>query len=75
MMFQSYRLLPWKTVAANVAFALPDLPRAQREDRVSEVLHLVGLERFADRYPAALSGECGNGGPPLRAPRRDRISC
>jgi NitT/TauT family transport system ATP-binding protein len=56
LMFQSYRLLPWKTVAANVAFALPDLPRALRDDRLSEVLHLVGLERFADRYPAALSG-------------------
>jgi NitT/TauT family transport system ATP-binding protein len=56
MVFQSYRLLPWKTVAANVAFALPELPRALRDDRVSEVLHLVGLERFADRYPASLSG-------------------
>ena len=56
MVFQSYRLLPWKTVAANVAFALPHLPAPERAARVDEVLRLVGLERVAGRYPAALSG-------------------
>ena len=56
MVFQSYRLLPWKTVAANVAFALPHLPPTDRAARVEQVLRLVGLERFAGQYPAALSG-------------------
>ncbi|MGQ0563884.1 MAG: ABC transporter ATP-binding protein [Gemmobacter sp.] len=56
MVFQSYRLLPWKTVRANVAFALPHLPVAEREARVDEVLALVGLSRFAGHWPGALSG-------------------
>ncbi len=56
MVFQSYRLLPWKTVAQNVAFALPGRPAAEREARVAEVLRLVGLARVAGSFPAALSG-------------------
>ena len=45
MVFQSYRLLPWKTVRGNVAFALPHLDAAEREARVARVLGLVGLTR------------------------------
>ena len=56
MVFQSYRLLPWKTVRANVAFALPGLDAAQRTARVTEVLAQVGLARFADAWPRELSG-------------------
>jgi NitT/TauT family transport system ATP-binding protein len=58
MVFQSYALLPWLTVEANVAFA----PRMQRvpERRVKELvhryLHMVHLERFAKKYPRELSG-------------------
>lgn len=56
MVFQSYRLLPWKRVAQNIGFALPDLPRPAREARVAEVLDKVGLSRAAKAWPAQLSG-------------------
>jgi ABC-type nitrate/sulfonate/bicarbonate transport system ATPase subunit len=56
--FQKPRLLNWRTVRANVEFALEAAgvagePRARR---TREVLALVGLEQFADEYPMALSG-------------------
>ena len=56
MVFQSYRLLPWKTVRANVAFALPHLPEPERAARTDRVLAQVGLARFADAWPRELSG-------------------
>ncbi|WP_444665688.1 ABC transporter ATP-binding protein [Cereibacter changlensis] len=56
MVFQSFRLLPWKTAAENIAFALPALPAAEARARAATYLDLVGLARFAQRYPAELSG-------------------
>ena len=56
MVFQSYRLLPWKTVRGNVAFALPYLAEPDRAARVSAVLARVGLAGFADAWPRELSG-------------------
>lgn len=56
MVFQSYRLLPWKTVRGNLAFALPHLPPTERTARVEAALTLVGLTRFADAWPRELSG-------------------
>lgn len=55
--FQSPRLLPWKTVADNVAFVLDR--RAGRDEiarRVARVLDLVGIREFADYYPHQVSG-------------------
>jgi NitT/TauT family transport system ATP-binding protein len=58
MVFQSYALLPWLTVKANVSLAA----RMQGFDRdkVAEVtdryLRMVRLEAFTERYPRELSG-------------------
>ncbi len=54
MVFQSFRLLPWKTALQNITFAIPHVP--DREARARRYLELVGLSRFAQSYPAALSG-------------------
>ena len=55
--FQDFALLPWRTVAGNVALVLEDrLPRGERAARVAEVLALTGLAEFADAWPRQLSG-------------------
>jgi ABC-type nitrate/sulfonate/bicarbonate transport system ATPase subunit len=56
--FQKPRLLNWRSVRANVEFALDaaGLPRGERLSRTRDVLALVGLDQFADEYPLALSG-------------------
>lgn len=58
MVFQEYGLFPWRTVKGNVAFGLEQqgVPEADREQRVAEMLSLVGLTEFADAYPKELSG-------------------
>jgi len=58
MIFQHFNLLSSRTVAGNIAFPLElaGMPAAQRQARVDELLHLVGLERHAHQYPAQLSG-------------------
>lgn len=58
LVFQSFRLIPWMSVAANIDFALREtgLDRAARHERVRHHLELVGLSRVGGAYPRALSG-------------------
>ena len=58
MVFQDYALFPWMTVRKNIGFGPRQrrLPRSEIDDITSEFLKLVGLERFADRFPSQLSG-------------------
>jgi NitT/TauT family transport system ATP-binding protein len=56
--FQSARLLPWRTVAGNIEFVLGlrGLSTRDRRDRALTLLGAVGLRDFADAYPHELSG-------------------
>lgn len=58
MVFQSYALFPHMTVRENVEYGLRmrRVPKAERRERVGNVLDLVHLSNFADRYPVQLSG-------------------
>ena len=58
MVFQSPALLPWRTVLPNIELPveLKRLPRAPHRQRALELVKLVGLEGFEDRYPYQLSG-------------------
>jgi ABC-type Fe3+/spermidine/putrescine transport system ATPase subunit len=58
MVFQNYALFPHMTAAKNVVFPLKmrRFPKKDMHSRVERMLELVGLGRFADRYPRELSG-------------------
>ena len=58
MVFQGYALFPHMTVAKNIAYPLDirKKPKAEIDARVAEMLDLVQLKGFAERYPHQLSG-------------------
>jgi NitT/TauT family transport system ATP-binding protein len=58
VVFQEDASLPWLDVAHNVAFGLrrASLSSEEKEERVRNVLKLVGLADFATSFPAQLSG-------------------
>jgi iron(III) transport system ATP-binding protein len=56
MVFQDYALFPHLDIARNVGFGIAQLSRNEREQRVAEVLKLVGLDGMQDRHPHELSG-------------------
>ena len=58
MVFQEYALFPWMTVEKNIAFGLEikKQPKARIKEKVSELLEMLKLQDFRDRYPKDLSG-------------------
>lgn len=58
MVFQEYALFPWMTVEQNIAFGLEiqRMPRAEIVRRVGDLLAMLSLGDFRQRYPKDLSG-------------------
>jgi NitT/TauT family transport system ATP-binding protein len=57
LVFQDPTLYPWRTVRQNIALGLEAQGvLRERQHRIDEVLHLVGLDAFGDALPHQLSG-------------------
>jgi NitT/TauT family transport system ATP-binding protein len=58
MVFQSYTLFPWLTVAENIAYGLREkgMPAAERGAIVAAYVEKIGLGGFENHYPKQLSG-------------------
>jgi nitrate/nitrite transport system ATP-binding protein len=60
VVFQSYSLMPWMTVAGNIGLGVDAVPgnrsKAERADLIAKYTAMVGLGAAADRRPAELSG-------------------
>lgn len=58
VVFQSYTLFPWLTVAQNIRFGLRErgLPEAEQKERSDFYIAKVGLRGFENHYPKQLSG-------------------
>ncbi|MFH5821756.1 ABC transporter ATP-binding protein [Georgenia sp. AZ-5] len=69
--FQEPRLLPWRTVEANVAVGLPHGAGAAGRARVTRLLGLVGLGDFAGHRPREISGGMAQRASLARALARD----
>ena len=58
MVFQHFGLFTHRTVAANVEYGLEikGVPKRERRDKALEMLAIVGLDGWEDKYPGELSG-------------------
>ena len=58
MVFQSYTLFPWLTIAQNIRFGLRErgMGEAQQKERSDYFIAKVGLRGFENHYPKQLSG-------------------
>ena len=58
LMFQESGLFPWLTVERNVEMAMRfrGVPKADRSERINELLEMVHLDQFAQKRPHELSG-------------------
>lgn len=58
VVFQEYALFPWRTVAGNIEYPLltMKMSKAARQEKVRELVELMGLVGFERSYPHELSG-------------------
>lgn len=58
LVFQYANLMPWRNVRQNIALPLElqQVPQPEIENRVDEMIRLVGLEEFSGSWPSELSG-------------------
>jgi NitT/TauT family transport system ATP-binding protein len=58
VVFQQESAFPWRTVLQNVEFGLEmyGVKKRERRERSRDMIELVGLKGFEDRYPGELSG-------------------
>lgn len=57
MVFQNPTLFPWLTVRDNIAFSLKMQGKLKgNEDKVDQMVRMIGLEQFQKDYPGQLSG-------------------
>lgn len=56
MLFQDYALFPHMTVQKNIEYGLEKMKKSEKKEKVKEMLKLVELEEYANRYPHQLSG-------------------
>jgi len=56
MVFQDFALFPHLNIEKNIAFGLDKLSSSEKQQRVTEMLELVGLSDLSQRYPHQLSG-------------------
>jgi NitT/TauT family transport system ATP-binding protein len=58
VVFQSFALLPWRSVLANVEFSLElrQVPKEERTQIARTYLERIGLSEFEDHFPHELSG-------------------
>jgi ABC-type nitrate/sulfonate/bicarbonate transport system ATPase subunit len=58
VVFQSYTLFPWLTIAQNIRFGLRErgMPESQQKERAAYFIAKVGLRGFEQHFPKQLSG-------------------
>ena len=58
MMFQNYALFPHLSVLDNVAFSMKikNVEKSERHKKAKEMLELVDMDQYAERFPEQLSG-------------------
>lgn len=54
--FQNFALFPWMTIRENIAVSIPKLSQAEQNERIDNVIEMVGLKGFEDAFPRELSG-------------------
>lgn len=56
--FQDHRLLPWRTVADNIAITLKNagVPRSEWDERIERFLTMLQVDEYRDSWPLRLSG-------------------